>query len=63
MTLGEAGLELGVRGQVLESYHKHKWMTISSETPNRVTKGGILAVRLKGVDGLYNWEIDKHYID
>jgi hypothetical protein len=63
MTLGEAGLELGVGAQVLEAYHKRKWMTISSETPIRVTKGGILVLRLKGAEDLYNWEIDKHYIE
>jgi hypothetical protein len=57
MTLGEAGLELGIGAQVLEAYHKRKWMTISSKTPIRVTKG------VEGVENLYNWEIDKHYIE
>jgi hypothetical protein len=63
MTLGEAGLELDIGAQVLEAYHKCKWMTISSEMPICVTKGGILVLRLKGVEDLYNWEIDKHYIE
>ena len=60
--LASAGLELGVSGQVLESYHKKKWVTIGADTPTRVCQGGIVAIRVKGVYDLCNWDIDKNFI-
>jgi hypothetical protein len=63
MDFGAVGLELGVAGQVLESYHRGKWVRIGSETPTRAAKGGILAIRVAGVRDLYNWDIDNRFFD
>jgi hypothetical protein len=62
MALGQAGLELGIGGQELEAYHKGKWVAVTSDTPICVTKGGLLAVRRRGVEDLYNWDIDKNFV-
>lgn len=61
MDLATAGLELGIAGQVLESYHKGKWITIRTDTPIPVCQGSIVAIRVKGISDLYNWDIDKKF--
>ena len=62
MALGEAGLELGIAGQILETYYRGRWITIGAETPNRVSRGGILVVRIQGITNLHNWDVDKQFL-
>jgi len=62
MALGQAGLELGGGGQELEAYHKGGWVAVVSDTPICATKRGLLAVRRRSVEDLYNWDIDKNFV-
>ena len=62
MALGEAGLELDIAGQILETYYRGHWITIGAEMPNRISRGGILVVRIQGVTNLHNWDVDKQFL-
>jgi hypothetical protein len=62
MDLATAALELGIAGQVLELYCQGNWITIRSDTPIHVCQGSIVAIRVKGVSDLYNWDVDKKFI-
>ncbi|KAF7973121.1 hypothetical protein HWV62_16154 [Athelia sp. TMB] len=60
VSLGLIGLDLGVVG--VEVYFKKRWMAIRSDTSFGVQHGGIVCLRVAGVDQLDGWSIDSQFL-